>query len=63
MAEFEKLKQLIGIEKGEKKDEAKLLWNLIVEIEQTYSHDIKTPKKNISSRCKELLYDINGVVN
>jgi len=60
--EFEKLKQLIEIEKGEKKGGAKALWNLIVQIEQNHLHNSKSPKKNISSHYKEHLYGKNGIL-
>lgn len=62
MAEFEKLKQFIKTEEGEKKDGAKALWNLIVEIEQNHVPNSKTPKKNISSQYKEHLYGKDGIL-
>lgn len=62
MEEFEKLKQFIEIEKGEKKDGAKALWNLILEIERDYVSNSNTLKKNISSHYKEHLYGKNGIL-
>jgi len=62
MDEFEKLKRLIEIEKGEKKDAAKALWNLIIEIEKDYLNNSAIPKKNISSHYKEHLYGKNGIL-